>query len=153
MFLYTLKYVERIVPGKTFSAKLRAALVEAGLVCKEAECAAAATTHTTPHHPAVPLPVPAAAPQRLLRGEAPEPMAPWYRGFRGDVAEVPSKTAGKSYNISGTASQVRMRAHAGRMQAHAGTGRCPAGGSRGSLGCDGRGKGLLGVRKGQLRHL
>ncbi|KIY93608.1 DNA topoisomerase II [Monoraphidium neglectum] len=43
--------------------------------------------------------------KRLLRGEAPEPMAPWYRGFRGDVAEVPSKTAGKSYNISGTASQ------------------------------------------------
>jgi len=33
-------------------------------------------------------------------------MTPWYRGFRGEVTEVPSKTGGKSYNIAGIVSQV-----------------------------------------------
>jgi hypothetical protein len=33
-------------------------------------------------------------------------MTPWYRGFRGSVAEAPSKTGGKSYTISGVVTQV-----------------------------------------------
>ena len=54
----------------------------------------------------VELPPPLASLQRLLRGEPLEVMAPWYRGFRGGVVEVPSKTGGKSYNITGIAAQV-----------------------------------------------
>ena len=45
--------------------------------------------------------------RRLLRGEQPEVMQPWYRGFKGTIQEVPSKTAGKSYNVYGTIAQVR----------------------------------------------
>lgn len=59
--------------------------------------------HTLTHCFSLPLPIPL---QRLLHGEAIEPMMPWYRGFRGGVQEVPSKTGGKSYNISGIVSQV-----------------------------------------------
>ena len=33
-------------------------------------------------------------------------MAPWYRGFRGTIAEVPAKAGGKSYNVSGVVTQV-----------------------------------------------
>lgn len=46
--------------------------------------------------------------RRLLRGEQPEVMQPWYRGFKGTIQEVPSKTAGKSYNVYGTIAQVRL---------------------------------------------
>jgi hypothetical protein len=45
-------------------------------------------------------------PQRLLSGEPMEVMAPWYRGFKGAVEEIPSKTGGKSYSISGIITQV-----------------------------------------------
>ena len=44
--------------------------------------------------------------RRLLRGEELEVMQPWYRGFKGTIQEVPSKTAGKSYNVYGTIAQV-----------------------------------------------
>lgn len=36
-----------------------------------------------------------------------EPMQPWYRGFRGNIVEVPTKGGGKSYSISGIAAWVR----------------------------------------------
>ncbi|CAL5226164.1 g8989 [Coccomyxa viridis] len=44
--------------------------------------------------------------RRLLSGEELEIMQPWYRGFKGTIQEVPSKTAGKSYNVYGTIAQV-----------------------------------------------
>lgn len=50
-----------------------------------------------------------AAAQRLLNGEPMEVMAPWYRGFRGTIDEVPSKTGGKSYNLAGIVHQVGAR--------------------------------------------
>ena len=37
----------------------------------------------------------------LLRGDEPQPLSPWYRGFAGKCEEVPSKTSGKSYSLSG----------------------------------------------------
>ena len=43
---------------------------------------------------------------RMLDGEAPEPMAPFYRGFNGSIVEVPTKTAGKSYQITGVINQI-----------------------------------------------
>lgn len=46
--------------------------------------------------------------RRLLLGEEPVPMAPWYRGFTGDIAEVPAarNATGKSYAVTGTVAQV-----------------------------------------------
>ncbi|KAF6262252.1 DNA topoisomerase [Scenedesmus sp. NREL 46B-D3] len=41
--------------------------------------------------------------KRLLQGQPLEPMQPWYKGFRGSIAEVATKNqSGKSYSISGT---------------------------------------------------
>ena len=37
----------------------------------------------------------------LLRGDEPAALEPWYRGFAGKCEEVPSKTSGKSYSLSG----------------------------------------------------
>lgn len=45
--------------------------------------------------------------RRLLAGAPLEPMQPWYKGFKGAIAEVPTKTAGKSYTLSGIISQAR----------------------------------------------
>lgn len=45
--------------------------------------------------------------RRLLAGEEVVPMQPWYNGFKGTIQEIPSKTAGKSYNVHGTVAQVR----------------------------------------------
>lgn len=45
--------------------------------------------------------------KRLLAGEEPVEMQPWYRDFSGTIMEVPSKTAGKSYTLNGVVSQVR----------------------------------------------
>lgn len=44
---------------------------------------------------------------RLLNGEEVIPMQPWYKGFKGTIQEIPSKTAGKSYLITGVITQVR----------------------------------------------
>lgn len=44
--------------------------------------------------------------KRLLAGEEPMEMQPWYRDFNGTITEVPSKTAGKSYTLNGVVSQV-----------------------------------------------
>lgn len=44
--------------------------------------------------------------KRLLAGEEPVEMQPWYRDFNGTIMEVPSKTAGKSYTLNGVVSQV-----------------------------------------------
>lgn len=44
--------------------------------------------------------------RRLLADEEPVPMKPWYRGFQGRIEEVPSKTSGKSYLISGSIQQL-----------------------------------------------
>lgn len=46
--------------------------------------------------------------RRLLAGEEPLPMAPWYRGFTGEIAEVPAaRTAtGKSFQATGTVTEV-----------------------------------------------
>eukprot|EP00775_Hariotina_reticulata_P006914 gene6914-7130_t len=45
--------------------------------------------------------------KRLLDGEPLEPMQPWYRGFRGCIAEAASKKeAGKSYTITGIVQQT-----------------------------------------------
>ena len=44
--------------------------------------------------------------KRMLNGQEPEEMQPWYRGFSGAIMEVPSKTAGKSYTLNGVVSQV-----------------------------------------------
>ena len=49
--------------------------------------------------------------QRLLQGEQVLPMAPWYRGFKGSIEEIPSKTNGKSYAINGIISQVGLFDH------------------------------------------
>ncbi|KAL3140495.1 hypothetical protein ABBQ32_005081 [Trebouxia sp. C0010 RCD-2024] len=43
--------------------------------------------------------------KRLLAGEQPVEMQPWYRDFSGTIMEVPSKTAGKSYTLNGVVSQ------------------------------------------------
>jgi DNA topoisomerase II len=44
---------------------------------------------------------------RMLDGGEPLPMAPWYRGFHGDIQEVPTRgAAARSYQISGTVAQV-----------------------------------------------
>jgi DNA topoisomerase-2 len=47
--------------------------------------------------------------QRLLAGEDPLPMAPWYRGFTGQIDEVAaSRTAtGKSFMATGIVTEVR----------------------------------------------
>lgn len=45
--------------------------------------------------------------QRLLDGEPLVAMEPWYKGFRGTIHEVDSKTSGKSYAINGCVAQVR----------------------------------------------
>lgn len=34
------------------------------------------------------------------------PMHPWYRGFKGTITEVPTKTSGRSYAITGIMEQV-----------------------------------------------
>eukprot|EP00887_Chlorella_sp_A99_P005643 scaffold1.g5643.t1 len=44
--------------------------------------------------------------KRMLGGEEPQPMEPWYKGFRGTITEVPTKTSGKSYQICGVINQV-----------------------------------------------
>ena len=44
--------------------------------------------------------------RRLLNGEEVVTMQPWYKGFKGTIQEVPSKTAGKSYNVYGTVAQA-----------------------------------------------
>lgn len=44
--------------------------------------------------------------KRIINGEEPVTMHPWYRGFNGQIVEIPSKTAGKSYAIYGTVTQV-----------------------------------------------
>lgn len=44
--------------------------------------------------------------KRLLDDEEPLEMDPWYKGFTGSITEVPSKTAGKSYVVSGKVTQV-----------------------------------------------
>ncbi|KAI7839009.1 hypothetical protein COHA_007248 [Chlorella ohadii] len=44
--------------------------------------------------------------RRMLDGEQPEPMKPWYRGFKGTIEEVPTKTSGKSYQICGVINQI-----------------------------------------------
>ena len=46
--------------------------------------------------------------QRLLDGEPLVAMEPWYKGFRGTIHEVDSKTSGKSYAINGCVAQVRL---------------------------------------------
>lgn len=46
--------------------------------------------------------------RHMLRGEPLEPIQPWYKGFKGGISEVPSKTSGKSYSISGIITQVRL---------------------------------------------
>lgn len=51
--------------------------------------------------------------QRLLAGQETVAMAPWYRGFRGAITEVPTRTSGKSYNCSGIIAQVRCRGNGG----------------------------------------
>ena len=45
--------------------------------------------------------------RRLLDGQPLEPMAPWYKGFKGSIHEVDTKTAGKSYAINGCVAQAR----------------------------------------------
>ena len=52
--------------------------------------------------------------RRLLAGEEPEEMAPWYRGFEGEIVEVAAarNATGKSYSVCGTIEQVRPRVHA-----------------------------------------
>lgn len=44
--------------------------------------------------------------RRLLADEEPVPMRPWYRGFGGSIEEVPGKTAGKSFLVSGVVRQL-----------------------------------------------
>ncbi|WIA35043.1 hypothetical protein OEZ86_003534 [Tetradesmus obliquus] len=45
--------------------------------------------------------------KRLLAGQPLEPMQPWYKGFKGSIAEVATKNqSGKSYSISGTITPV-----------------------------------------------
>jgi DNA topoisomerase II len=46
--------------------------------------------------------------RRMLKGEEPEVMSPWYRGFTGEILEVPAarNATGKSFLISGTIQQV-----------------------------------------------
>ena len=46
--------------------------------------------------------------RRLLAGEATQPMHPCYKGFTGRIEEVASKTAGRSYQISGVAHKVLL---------------------------------------------
>ena len=45
----------------------------------------------------------------LLAGAPLMPLQPWYRGFTGSITEVVSKTAGKSYAISGVIDQANPR--------------------------------------------
>ena len=49
--------------------------------------------------------------KRLLNGQEAVEMQPWYRSFSGKIMEVPSKTAGKSYNLNGVVSQVCPSSH------------------------------------------
>ncbi|GAB4817907.1 hypothetical protein N2152v2_004953 [Parachlorella kessleri] len=44
--------------------------------------------------------------RRMLDGEDPQPMQPWYRDFKGTIQEVPTKTSGKSYQINGVITQL-----------------------------------------------
>ena len=52
-------------------------------------------------HPHPPL-----APELYLGEDADVTMQPWCKGFKGTIQEVPSKTAGKSYNVYETVVQV-----------------------------------------------
>ena len=38
-------------------------------------------------------------------------MHPWYKGFKGSIQEVPTKTAGKSYVLNGIIGQARPAPH------------------------------------------
>ena len=49
--------------------------------------------------------------RRLLAGEPVEPMHPWYKGFKGSIQEVPTKTASKSYVLNGIIGQARPAPH------------------------------------------
>ena len=40
--------------------------------------------------------------KRMLDGEAPEKMHPWYRGFKGTITEVPASGGERAYVVSGT---------------------------------------------------
>ena len=44
--------------------------------------------------------------RRLLLGEDPVPMQPWYKNFKGTIQEGPTKTAGKSYACNGVITKV-----------------------------------------------
>lgn len=44
--------------------------------------------------------------RRLMDGEPQEPMHPWYRGFKGAITEVPTKSLSRAYTCSGTIAQV-----------------------------------------------
>ena len=43
----------------------------------------------------------------LLAGQPVSPMRPWYRGFKGPVTQVPSKTSGSTYTLNGVLNQVQ----------------------------------------------
>ena len=51
----------------------------------------------------------------LLAGQPVRPMRPWYRGFKGPVTEVPSKTSGSTYTLNGLLSQVRAGVRFGQV--------------------------------------
>ena len=46
--------------------------------------------------------------RRLIAGEQPLPMHPWYKNFKGSIEECPSKVAGKSYACSGVITRVLL---------------------------------------------
>jgi len=44
--------------------------------------------------------------KRMLDGAEPEPMMPWYRGFRGSIEEVVDRKGNRSYVVSGIINQL-----------------------------------------------